>query len=165
LALRNQPEGEKSFRCLLAEIKEEVIKALENQDYPFDQLVTKLGLQGNTSRNPLFNVVFAMQNMEIDEIQNNNLNIFYHPQHENKISRFDLTLFAEESGERLKIGLEFSTQLFKQSSAVKILHHYTEILNRVVEHPEIKLKDILLSHNLLVADSRTRQQEQMNFGF
>ena len=61
LALRNFPGREKSFTSFLAEVKERTLTAFENQYYPFEELVDHLLLNRDTGRNPLFDVMFALQ--------------------------------------------------------------------------------------------------------
>ncbi|HLP62748.1 MAG TPA: condensation domain-containing protein, partial [Candidatus Deferrimicrobium sp.] len=65
LPLRNYPEPGKIFVDFLTEIKERTLAALENQDYQFEDLVEKIVLSRDTSRNPLFDVMFVFQNMEM----------------------------------------------------------------------------------------------------
>ncbi|MCP5053151.1 MAG: non-ribosomal peptide synthetase, partial [bacterium] len=64
LAIRNRPRKRQVFRDFLMEVKENALGAFENQDYPFDTLVRKLKLQGETGRNPLFDTEFAIHNMD-----------------------------------------------------------------------------------------------------
>ncbi|MCP5105935.1 MAG: amino acid adenylation domain-containing protein, partial [bacterium] len=62
LALRNFPEGEKTFREFLTEVKESTLNAFENRDYPFETLVEKLPGSRNISRHPLMDIGFTLQN-------------------------------------------------------------------------------------------------------
>ncbi|MCP4215176.1 MAG: amino acid adenylation domain-containing protein, partial [bacterium] len=62
LALRNHPAGEKKFEDFLMEVKISAFASFENQDYPFDTLVSKVAPRQDTSRNPLFDVSFGLEN-------------------------------------------------------------------------------------------------------
>ncbi|MCP4215459.1 MAG: AMP-binding protein, partial [bacterium] len=77
LAMRNYPEGEKTVGAFLGEVRENTLNVFENQEYQFEDLVDKLSLRRDTGRNPIFDVMFNMLNL--DE---------YDPQ--------DTTLFLEE---------------------------------------------------------------------
>ena len=60
---------------LLKEVTEDELKAYENQDYQFEELVEKLEIKRDTSRNPLFDTMFALENMdvqieELDKLKN-----------------------------------------------------------------------------------------------
>ncbi|HLP45705.1 MAG TPA: amino acid adenylation domain-containing protein, partial [Candidatus Kapabacteria bacterium] len=61
LPLRNQPTGDKNFDTFLQEVKFNILKAFENQGYPFNHLVKKLDIGKNRNRNPLFDVAFILQ--------------------------------------------------------------------------------------------------------
>ena len=64
LALRNFPRGEKRFEEFFSEVKSSTLEAFENQEYPFEELVDQVCQNRDVSRNPLFDVMFALQNME-----------------------------------------------------------------------------------------------------
>ena len=42
--------------------KGNTLRSFENQDYPFEELVDKLNVRRDLSRNPLFDVLFVLQN-------------------------------------------------------------------------------------------------------
>ncbi|WP_142288577.1 non-ribosomal peptide synthetase, partial [Bacillus thuringiensis] len=59
LVMRGAPQGDKSFNTFLQEMKEKCLMAQANQEYPFEELVEELNLVRDSSRNPLFDVVFS----------------------------------------------------------------------------------------------------------
>src|SRR5699024_11174697 len=63
LAIRSYPIQNKTFRQFLNEIKEKTMNALQHQDYPFDHLVSRLKLERDLSRNPLFDTMFRFQSI------------------------------------------------------------------------------------------------------
>ena len=90
LALRNNIKQEENFEEFITRVKENCLKAFENQDYPFDKLVKKLNIQKEASRNLLFDVLFTYHGksypmMHFDKIKAN----FYIPQ--TNISKFDIS--------------------------------------------------------------------------
>ena len=54
LAMRNYPEADKTFVQFLQEVKENSLQAYENQSYQFEELVEKLNVKRDLSRNPIF---------------------------------------------------------------------------------------------------------------
>ncbi|HLP44691.1 MAG TPA: amino acid adenylation domain-containing protein, partial [Candidatus Kapabacteria bacterium] len=110
LALRNYPAGEKKFPDFLEEIKEKTLKAFEFQDYQYDDLVEKVVLTRDTSRNPLFDTMLVLQNIEIAEVNIPGLKLSPYP-YENKTAKFDLTLTAFEGEEKLLFNFEYCTKL------------------------------------------------------
>ncbi|MFC2145778.1 amino acid adenylation domain-containing protein [Acidobacteriota bacterium] len=164
IAMRNFPDGDKSFEVFLKEVKENVLEAFANQDYPFEKLVNKLNLPVDPSRNPLFDVVFAFNNIDNEELAVDDLK-FYGYEFESKISRFDLVMHAAETNEGIQLKLEYATALFNQSSAKLILKHYVEILEQIIKDRSIDLKDIKICHDVLIPKTNTYNKEQLEFNF
>nr|WP_250191373.1 condensation domain-containing protein [Bacillus velezensis] len=50
LAIRTEPKGDKRFTDYLAEVRQAALEAYEHQDYPFEELVERLGVQRDMSR-------------------------------------------------------------------------------------------------------------------
>ena len=154
LALRNFPDGQKNFIQFLKEVKENTLNAFENQEYPFDELVSRLGITGDHTGNPLFQVVFAMQNMMETEAvyyftaDTGSLKLYPY-RNDNPTSKFDLLLVAVEDSACIHMFLEYSTELFRKETAHKITRYYTEILTTILDNNHIKLKDINISHGLM----------------
>ncbi|MBJ8192609.1 hypothetical protein JDS79_38340, partial [Bacillus cereus] len=96
VALRTYPEGEKPFEAYLQEVKETALRAYENQDYPFEELVEKLELQRDLSRNPLFDTMFVLQNIEQGEQEIEGLR-FTPYDNVHPAAKFDLTLTVSEA--------------------------------------------------------------------
>ncbi|WP_257207177.1 condensation domain-containing protein, partial [Bacillus thuringiensis] len=69
LAIRNYPEGDKTFYMYVQEVKETMLNAYENQEYPFEELVQKVNIKRDMSRNPLFDTMLVLQNTEDTELQ------------------------------------------------------------------------------------------------
>ncbi len=67
IALRNKPEGNKTIVELLNEVKAHSVSAIDNQNYPFGELVKKLKIE-TSGRNPLFDVMFAYQSEQMTEV-------------------------------------------------------------------------------------------------
>ncbi|MCK4260471.1 MAG: amino acid adenylation domain-containing protein [Halanaerobiales bacterium] len=151
LAMRNNPEGIKSYEEFINEVKENVLKAYENQDYQFEELVDKLNLRRNINRNPLFDVMFVLQNMQLQNFDNGefrveNLELRRYDYH-NKISKFDLTFYASEvasidADNVIILNLEYSVRLFKRETVERMISYFQNILKEVVANSKIKLSEI-----------------------
>jgi fengycin family lipopeptide synthetase D len=141
LALRNYPERKKTFNEFLQEVKKNALSAYEHQDYQFDKLVEKLNIKRDLSRNALFDTMFTLQNTENKELQLDAVRI-RQLEFERGVSKFDITLSAEEKGEEIRLDLEYCTKLFKRPTMKRMIGHYINILKAVTEAPDIKLCEI-----------------------
>jgi non-ribosomal peptide synthetase component F len=155
----------KTFREFLEEVKENTLNAFDNQEYPFEELVKKLGKQGIYNRNPVFDTVFTLQNLENEETWGNLVSDDTPYEFKNRMTPFDLSFVIYETKYSITAAIVYKTALFKLSTLEKILGHYVEILRIVLEDGEIKLKDISLSCDLLDARVKVADDEYNNFGF
>ncbi|MDP4147624.1 MAG: amino acid adenylation domain-containing protein, partial [Bacillota bacterium] len=141
LAMRNYPKGEKTFKEFLQEIKKSALNAYENQDYQFDELVEKLNIKRDLSRNTLFDTMFVLRNMDVQEIKVSNLK-FKPYEFAYKVSKFDITLTAVETEAEIEFNLQYCTKLFKRESIERVRDYFINILKEVAENPERKISEI-----------------------
>ncbi|OBZ12711.1 non-ribosomal peptide synthetase [Bacillus sp. FJAT-26390] len=141
LALRTRPKQELAFEQYLAEVKQHCVKAFEHQDYPLEQLLQKLGIPRSMSRNPLFDTMFLMQNMDSADLQLEGLRLTSYPQ-SNNIAKFDLTFGAIEQDESLHFSIEYAAALYRPETAKRLGDHYIELLRGIAAHPEKRLADL-----------------------
>ncbi|MCP4150286.1 MAG: amino acid adenylation domain-containing protein, partial [bacterium] len=141
LAMRNYPEGGKTFREFLGEVKENTLNAFENQEYQFEELVENLSVRRDTSRNPLFDVMFVLQNQEIigKTDRGHQLKAIHY---ETNISKFDLMLIANENKEELHCTFEYSTKLFKKETIQRFINYFKKLVAEITAQPERRLEEI-----------------------
>lgn len=149
IVLRNQPTGEKPFLTFLSEIKNSVLQAYDNQQYPFEELVEKLNVPRDTSRSPLFDVMFSMQQASHQEGQIGALHFLSHALPGN-ISKFDLTLEVAVSKQGLQCRLEYCSDLFRAETALKMAQHYVHVLQDIMNDPNRPISQL----NMLSAGER-----------
>jgi acyl carrier protein len=173
LALRNYPLENIEFRTFLKDLKERTLTSFENEDYPFDELVQELRRRGSltmeANRNPVFETIFSMHNFDVGTVgaadtELPGLTLRAYP-YENKTARYDLFLRGVDVDNKIMMELEYSTTLFNQATAERIVNHYKEVLHQVLENKDIKLKDITLSSQLLDAKASRSPEDYKNFGF
>jgi amino acid adenylation domain-containing protein len=164
LSLRNFPREEKDFIQFLKEVRKRTLAAYENQDFQYEDLVKQVVQIRDPWRNPLFDVVLALQNVEPAKQEIPGLRLKPYP-FEHKVSRFDLTLIAAEENGKLVFFLEYSSWLFKQPAAERLLRGYFGILKQIIANPYIRVKNITLDHDLLEAQAIPSRELQEDFGF
>ncbi len=161
LALRNYPNLSKTFAEFFEEVKENSLKAFENQDYQFEILVKQLDLERDMSRNALFDIMFVLQNVDRDEIMQLKIKEIQPYEFNSKIAKFDLSLNAEEKTDRILFNIEYCTSLFKRETIERLAEHYVQIITSVVNHPEIQLSEI----RNLRRELADRNSRILNFGY
>ena len=141
LPLRNYPEGKKTFKQFLSEVRDNSLKAFENMDYPFDEMVRKLVATRDPSRNLLFDTMFVMQKYDFTEINMGDMKLKPY-KYDFNISKFDITLEAFEQSEVIAFNLEYCTRLYRKNTIKRMADHYVNILTAVAQNVDITLSEI-----------------------
>jgi amino acid adenylation domain-containing protein len=135
LVLRADLSGDPSASGLIARMREVCLDAVAHQDLPFERLVEELRPERDLSRNPLFQVMFALQNapqrpLELPGITLKPLDI------ERSTSQVDLTLHVWETTEGLSATFEYASELFEESTIARMAIHWRSLLEGMVASPE-----------------------------
>ncbi|MCK4257933.1 MAG: amino acid adenylation domain-containing protein [Halanaerobiales bacterium] len=132
LALKNSPLSQKSVKEFIVEVRENTLKAYENQDYQFEMLVDKLGIHTKQNRTPLFDVMLVVQNMGLKEIETEDFKAIHYTPKTN-LAKFDMTLYVVE-GQTLKMTLNYKTKLFAKETMERFMERLIEIIREIVEY-------------------------------
>ena len=135
LVLRAGLGGNPGFRELLARTRTTALEAYAHQDLPFEKLVEALNHERDLSRNPLFQVMFALQNLPEETLELAGVEAERIPLH-NGTAKFDLSLAVTEVGDELQGVLEYSTDLFDDSRIRRLTGHFRSLLGGIVEAPD-----------------------------
>ena len=142
LVLRGRLAGDPAFRELLARVRETALEAYAHQDLPFDRLVAGLRVERSAARNPLVQVLFALQEAETKGLALSGLAVrLLDPG--SATSKFDLSLFMEETDRGLRASLEYAADLFDRSTAQRLLARFATLLEAAVADPGRRLSEIL----------------------
>jgi amino acid adenylation domain-containing protein len=139
LVLRTDLSGNPTFRELLGRVREMTLEAFGRQDTPFGKLVEELQPQRDPSRNPLFQVMFIVQNAPMPELKLPGLTLT--PMDvKGETSVFDLTLsFVEAEHGRIRVLCRYNTDLFEPVTIRRMLERLEALLDRIVARPEARL--------------------------
>ncbi len=154
LVLRTDLSADPTFRQLIARVRTVALEAYEHQDLPFEKLVEELHPNRNQSHSPLFQVMFAFQNLPVQVLALSGLNLSP-VEVDSETAKFDLTLLIEDPAGILKAVLEYNTDLFDRDTIERMLGHYQTLLEGIVENPERKISELPLlteaeKHQILV---------------
>ncbi|MFJ2766003.1 amino acid adenylation domain-containing protein [Streptomyces prasinus] len=146
LPMRAALEPGDTFAAFLDQVRTAAVEALRHQDYPFEELVDRLRLERDPSRNPLFDVMFAFQNMAggdtgtldspHDSAGLRQLDV------DTGRSLFDLELFAHPRDGLLECRLDFATRLFRRRTAQSLCDRFGVVLRQIGRDPRLPLARI-----------------------
>jgi amino acid adenylation domain-containing protein len=168
LVLRTDLGGNPSFREVLRRVREATVAAYSHQDLPFERLVEELQPERNLSHNPLFQVMFVLQNapsalpgpVGVPEAPADVPPV--PPEHSGVVAKFDLTLSMSETPHGLLGLFEYNTDLFDTATIARMARHFQVLLAGLVRNPEARLSDLPLlteeeRHELLVQWNDTEE--------
>jgi amino acid adenylation domain-containing protein/thioester reductase-like protein len=147
-----------TFKDFLAQTRQSVLEAYENQYYPLPLLANRLHFDRHGGRPPIFETMFIMQKaqvmgekglsafalglpdaeMELGDLRAQSLALNTLP------AQFDLTLMMAETGEGLASSLHYSTDLFDAQTMERILGHLETLLAHVAADPDAPISSIPL---------------------
>ncbi|MCW5313963.1 amino acid adenylation domain-containing protein [Nostoc sp. KVJ3] len=137
LVLHNQIVADDSFASLLAKVKTTTLEVYDNQEYPFDKLVSDLNFPRDSSRNPLFDTVVVLQNNENVELALDGITVNSIDQ-DMIAAKFDLEfIFVDEA--ELYLKLIYNTDIFASERISLILKLLEGLLEEIVKSPETPL--------------------------
>ncbi|SHK85208.1 Phosphopantetheine attachment site, partial [Clostridium cavendishii DSM 21758] len=141
LVIRSIVNVEISFREYLKSIKEKALSAYENQDYQFDELVDKVKPVRDLIRNPLFDVMFVLQNLEKVNSEIEDL-IFKQYNLSHGVEKFDITMTAIEVNNQIYFNLGYKIKLFKHKTMERMSEYFKFIIKTIINNLDIKICQI-----------------------
>jgi hypothetical protein len=119
LVIRTDLSGSPSFRDSIRRVRDTSLRAYAHQDVPFDQLVAELQPERDPSRNPLFQVMFSLQNMPWRHLELPGLNVTL-MEPESRTSKFYLCWSLQEENGATLGSIEYDTDLFDSSTIARM---------------------------------------------
>lgn len=146
LALRTRINPEVSFRQLLEEVKAVTLGAFAHQSYPMDELVESLKLHRDMSRNPIFDVMVALQNTGLHTAEQQQeaggLKLSVHKGAETQVSKFDITIAFVEAAEGLQLSIEYNTDIYNKATIERMAAHLERLIGAAVSQPETPVEQL-----------------------
>ena len=142
LALRIDIDSKELVGELIGRIGREVVSAQLHQDLPFEKLVEELNVEKDTSRHPIFQVMFGVQGFVkdvINKVKKNEitsdlrdlLTTYRSKDSLYKVAKFDLSTFIDESGEELEGVFNYATGLYEEGTINSFKETYCNILRQI----------------------------------
>ncbi len=153
VVLRTQVAPHRSFRELLAQVRETDLRALAHVDVPFERLVEVLNPMRSQARHPLFQVALDLQNttpatLELDGLTATRIDL------DPGIAKFDLqlSLVEDHATGALDAVFTYATDIFDEATVAAFARRLDVVLEAVTANPDRLIGEI----DLLIGDERAR---------
>ena len=147
LAIKQDIQSTYKFSDFLGLVKTTCLNAYNHQLYPFDELVKNLNIVRDSSRNPIFDVLFTYESQGIPEYIFDNSPVSYYTP-ENNTSKFDFSLEVTPTKDGFNLRLEYCTKLFSKKFMENLLDNYHNIINSVIANNDLQIAQIQMLSNI-----------------
>ena len=141
LVMRADLEGNPTFRGLLKQTRQTALAAFQHQELPFEQVVDHLNPERTADRNPLFQVMFTLQNAPWPEMQVAGLALLVIPLYSGN-AKFDLSFTMCEDNGGLWVYTDFRADLFRENTIVRMLKHFRVLVEAMVAQPDVPVTQL-----------------------
>ncbi|OCQ19650.1 hypothetical protein A7985_19730 [Pseudoalteromonas luteoviolacea] len=156
LVIRGRADKSLTFNAWLAQQKGVILGAFKHQTLPFEQLVEALMPERSLSHQPLFQILFALQNNEPADFALPHLHIEMEPAKAPNM-KFDLEVNAIERGDGIEFEWNFSSALFSTQTIAGFAQAFAELVSSAIHNPEMQI-------NQLPILSEAQQREMAHVG-
>src|SRR6185437_10309590 len=130
-------DGDPGFEELVKRVRQVTLEAFANQDMPFEKLVEQLAPERTLDRNPLIQVMFALQQHEVIESEIHMPDLDVRPLEYGELSvRFDMEFHLWHKHDRLKGLLLYNSDLFNVETIERFTATYIRLLDAALETPQ-----------------------------
>ena len=143
LVMRADLSANPTVKELLTKVRETALGAYMHQDLPFDKLVEELRPERSLSHQPLFQVMFMLQNVQQGTRSIGGINLKGEPL-ELDTAKFELELSVVDTGETIYGGLEYATELYDGWRVRRLLDHLERVLEGMVGDETERVMDLPL---------------------
>ncbi|MBD1580783.1 non-ribosomal peptide synthetase [Pseudoalteromonas sp. S16_S37] len=143
LALRLKLSEQQSLQTLIQQLHQVIINAKQNQDVPFEQVVQALCDSRDTSRHPIFQVMFSV----VPPDNTNELGLLPFVAGEEDVTlqesaKFDLDITLTDHSTHLTGKLVYGAALFSAQRMQWLVESYLDVLQQFADNPNTQLQEI-----------------------
>ena len=159
VVLRANLGGDPSFRETVSRVRQVALDAFEHQEMTLDQVVDAVRPERHLSRNPIFQVMFALHNIQLPPVPDVGVEIT--PLEDCPAppsANFALTLELFQTEKEFQGSLNFSTDLFDPETIDRMVQQYQVLVAAAVGEPERSISSL----PLLAEEERQKTVIQWN---
>jgi len=158
VVLRESVSRRETFLELLARNRATVTDAFEHQAYPFDQIVSDLGLEPTPGRTPLFDVLLNLMPSQALQLRLGGLQVSGFSG-ANETALFDLNIMITDSGSQFAMEFAYNTDLFDRSRIESWAKAYITVLREVATNAEVSVRDLCTQLGETPAPSQAKKAD------
>jgi tyrocidine synthetase-3 len=157
LVLANVVDPKQPFIELADDVARRSIEALDNQAFPFADLVELVGDARHAGHTPLIDVMFTLQNAVGDRGEAGAAALAPCAV-ETRSAKFDLSLVADERPDGLALAMEYRTSLFRSTTIERYLAAFVHLIGDLALRPDVPVEQL----SILTDDERRLVQVELN---
>ena len=135
LVLATSVDPKQPFAQLADEVARRSLEALDNQAFPFAELVEMVGDERHAGHTPLVDVMFTLQNAE-DARGEARAGALTAVAVEGHGAKFDVSLIADERADGISLAIEYRTSLFRAATIERYLACFVRLLADIAARPD-----------------------------
>ena len=142
LVLRSPLDPAMTFAETLAVVRRTCLDAFANQEVPFERLVQELGVARDSSRTPLYQVLFELveEGLTSTSIRADDQDAVLGAW---ATARTDLTLYLHrEAGGTISGGFEYATALFDRATIERLAEQFVALVEALVADPHSRVSEV-----------------------
>ncbi|MCZ0914457.1 amino acid adenylation domain-containing protein [Gordonia amicalis] len=160
LALRTRVEADETFAGLLERVRRQDLADMANADVSFETIASAVLPAPPTAYNPIYQVMFAFQNLEFPTIELEGLRVSHIPE-ELVSAKVDLQLTVYPAGSPawgdadgpMRGQFHYATDLFDAATVEKLAQRFVQVLEAVAADVDCIVGDIVIHTLSELADS------------
>lgn len=153
LIIRTKIQERMSFKDYLIMVKDTVLEAQDNQDYPYEQLNLNIQKQQKLYLKGLFSIMFNyMPYNGKDTMDFENITVTQCDTGRTD-SKYDITLYLREKVESIELNLVYNKNLYEDYLIKRIMNNFIRTIESIMENEDIYIDDIYLEDNTLLENN------------
>ncbi|MDQ5921391.1 MAG: hypothetical protein QG673_1449 [Pseudomonadota bacterium] len=145
LVLRSQIDKNIKINDYIQQVSRNVLDAQLYQDLPFEKLVEELHVIQDTSRHPIFQVMFGLQsfgNAVLNEHFITSDGVDLNSFNSHVVAKFDITTMIDDTQDELTGVFNYAISLFNQETIEGYVETYKYILKQLIDNTQQKIYEL-----------------------
>ncbi|UFZ03305.1 amino acid adenylation domain-containing protein [Bradyrhizobium ontarionense] len=141
VVVRIDLSGNPSFRFLLRRVRQAVLEAIAHSRLPYEQVIEAAGAARDGTADPLYSILFAIQNGPARDTQIGNLSASCEPL-DTGTARSELTVLADPGGNGIDCAFEYRSASLDPTTIERLALAWNTLLAAAVAAPEAGISEL-----------------------